>query len=224
MNENLIRILFVSADEGDAARAEEYLSKFEGARFELAWQKAAENALAHLENAAEVDVIVSEDVLPDVSGVELARRYRDKQSGVPVVFLTSSKDVNYAVEVMRLGVKDCLLKEDVTSRVLPQSILRVVEKQRLKQEFSKLEIKKKRLDAMQEIVLEISGRINEPLDEMKKIVDSLGWADYPQKAAMYIKLIKDNVERMHQKLEKLRDLKEDKTVKYIRDVKMIDLS
>jgi DNA-binding NtrC family response regulator len=224
MNENLIRILFVSADEGDAVRAEEYLSKFEGARFELTWKKAAENALACLESATEVDVVVSEDVLPDISGVELARRYREKQSGIPVVFLTSSKDVNYAVEVMRLGVKDCLLKEDVTSRILPQSILRAVEKQRLKQEFSKLEIKKERLEAMQEIVLEISGRINEPLDEMKKIVDSLGRAGYPQKAAMYIKLIKDNVERMHQKLEKLRDLKEDKTVKYIRDVKMIDLS
>jgi two-component system response regulator YesN len=224
MNENVIRLLFVSNDESDAMHAEEFLSKFEGARFELAWENAAEKALAHIEKGIAVDVIVSEDALPDISGVELARRYRDRQSDIPVIFLTASKDVNYAVEVMRLGVKDCLLKEDVASRILPQSILRVVEKQRLKREFSKLEIKKKRLEAMQEIVVEVSGRVKEPLDEMKRIVDSLGQGSHSEKAAMYIKLIRDNVERMHQKLEKLRDLKEDKTVKYIRDVKMIDLS
>lgn len=224
MNETIIRLLFVSGDEGNAMRAEEYLSKFEGARFELTWEQTAERAVTLLEKGLAADVIVSEDFLPDVSGAQLAGRYREKQSEIPVIFLTASKDVNYAVEVMRLGVKDCLLKEDVASRILPQSILRVVEKQRLKQEFSELEIRKKRLEAMQEIVLEISGRIKEPLDEMKKIVESLGQGSHPDKAAMYIKLIKDNVERMHQKLEKLRHLKEDKTVKYIRDVKMIDLS
>ncbi len=224
MNENVIRLLFVCNDESDAMRAEEFLSKFEGARFELAWENAAEKALMHIEKGMTVDVIVSEDALPDISGSELARRYRDRQSDIPVIFLTSSKDVNYAVEIMRLGIKDCLLKEDLASRILPQSILRAVEKQRLKQEFSELEIRKKRLEAMQEIVVEISGRIKEPLDEMKKIVDSLGQSKHSDKAAMYIKLIKDNVERMHQKLGKLRDLKEDKTVKYIRDVKMIDLS
>jgi hypothetical protein len=59
---------------------------------------------------------------------------------------------------------------------------------------------------------------------MSNIVASIEQKEIPEKAAKYLKLIKDNVARMQVKLEKLRNLKEDKTVKYIRDIKMIDLS
>jgi len=55
---------------------------------------------------------------------------------------------------MRMGVKDYLLKKDIASRVFPQSLLRIIEKGRLVQELMELEIKKKRLEAMQEIVCE----------------------------------------------------------------------
>jgi hypothetical protein len=77
---------------------------------------------------------------------------------------------------------------------------------------------------MQEIVVDISNKISEPLEDMNKIVGELEQNELPEKAVKYLKLIKDNVERMQLKLEKLRNLKEDKTVKYIRDIKMIDLS
>jgi len=40
----------------------------------------------------------------------------------------------------------------------------------------------------------------------------------------FVKIIEDNVKRMWDKLEKLKTLKEDRTVKYIKDIKMIDLS
>jgi FixJ family two-component response regulator len=140
------------------------------------------------------------------------------------VFLTTSEDVNLAVEVMRMGVKDYLLKKDISSHVFPQSLLRIVEKRRLRQELMELEIKKKRLEAMQEIVVNISQKISEPLEDMSNIVASIEQKEIPEKAAKYLKLIKDNVARMQVKLEKLRNLKEDKTVKYIRDIKMIDLS
>jgi nitrogen-specific signal transduction histidine kinase len=123
-----------------------------------------------------------------------------------------------------MGVKDCLLKEDITTHVFPQSLLRIVEKNRLIQELAELEIKQRRLEAMQEIVLGISSKISEPLEDMNNIITSLEQYTIPEKTAKYVKLIKDNVERMRLKLEKLRNLKEDKTVKYIRDIKMIDLS
>jgi hypothetical protein len=59
---------------------------------------------------------------------------------------------------------------------------------------------------------------------MQKIVSELEQNELPEKAVKYLRLMKDNVERMQLKLEKLRNLKEDKTVKYIRDIKMIDIS
>jgi DNA-binding NtrC family response regulator len=214
----------VNGTERDVQSVSERLLKFEGAHFEILWQQSAEKAITFLEQQNAVDVIVTEDVLQGMNGVEFMNKLKDLKYDIPIVFLTSIKDVSFAVEVMRMGVKDYLLKDDVVTHVFPQTLLKVVEKGHLKQEQDKLEIKRKRLETMQEIVVGISNKISEPLEDMNKIVGELEQNDLPEKAVKYLKLIKDNVERMQLKLEKLRNLKEDKTVKYIRDIKMIDLS
>jgi DNA-binding NtrC family response regulator len=224
MNNETIKVLYVNGTERDVQSVSERLLKFEGAQFEIFWQQSAEKAITFLEQQNAVDVIVTEDVLQGMNGVEFMNKLKDLKYDIPIVFLTSIKDVSFAVEVMRMGVKDYLLKDDVVTHVFPQTLLRVVEKGHLKQEQDKLEIKRKRLETMQEIVVGISNKISEPLEDMNKIVGELEQNDLPEKAVKYLKLIKDNVERMQLKLEKLRNLKEDKTVKYIRDIKMIDLS
>ena len=224
MNNETIKVLYVNGTERDVQSISERLLTFEGAQFEIIWQQSAEKAITFLEQQNAVDVIVTEDVLQGMNGVEFMNKLKDLKYDIPIVFLTSIKDVSFAVEVMRMGVKDYLLKDDVGTHVFPQTLLRVVEKGHLKQEQDKLEIKRKRLETMQEIVVGISNKISEPREDMNKIVGELEQNALPEKAVKYLKLIKDNVERMQLKLEKLRNLKEDKTVKYIRDIKMIDLS
>ncbi|MGD1044990.1 MAG: response regulator [Bacteroidota bacterium] len=224
MSNETIRVLYVNGTERDVQSISERLSKFEGTQFEFIWQQSAEKAITFLEQHNYVDVIVTEDILHGMSGVEFTHKLKDLKYDIPIVFLTTSKDVNLAVEVMQTGVQDYLLKEDVAAHVFPQTLLRVVEKGHLKQEQNKLEIKRKRLEVMQEIVVGISDKISEPLEDMNKIIGELEQNSLPEKAVKYLKLMKENVERMQLKLEKLRNLKEDKTVKYIRDIKMIDLS
>jgi FixJ family two-component response regulator len=224
MNNGIIRVLYVTRSDERVSSIRDCLLKFEGAQFEIIWQQDAEDALSFLEEKNEVDVIVTEDVLSEMSGIDFTLKLKDLKYDIPIVYLTTSKDVSLAVEVMRLGVKDYLLKDDVVTHVFPQTLLRVVESGHLREEQKKLEIKQKRLESMQEVVVGISDKISEPLENMKKIVAELEQQEYPEKAGKYLKLIKENVERMQLKLEKLRNLKEDKTVKYIRDIKMIDLS
>jgi len=224
MDHYLINILYVNSAEDDALLLHSHLKNFEGARFEIIWQESVEKALEYIALHPGIDVIVTENDLPGMSGVGFARKLKDLKYDIPIVFLTTSNDVSLAVEAMRMGAKDYLSKEDIASHIFPQSLLRVVEKGRLKQEMSMLEIKQRRLEAMQEIVLGISANISNPLEEMNKIVTLLEQYTLPKKAVKYVRLIKDNVDRMLVKLDKLRNLKEDKTVKYIRDIKMIDLS
>ena len=224
MSTKPVRLLYVNELENDADSISGYLAKYEGAQFEVVWIQSGEKALEYLAQNPSIDVIVTEDTLPGMSNVEFTRKLKELNNDIPNVFLSNSEDVNLAVEVMRMGVKDFLLKKDMGSHVFPQSLLRIVEKGRIKQELLELEIKKKRLEAIQEIVIDISDQINEPLEEMGKIISSIEKKEITEKAAKYLKLIKDNVTRMQAKLDKLRNLKEDKTVKYIRDIKMIDLS
>jgi len=216
--------LYISGTEQVELSVSGLLAKFDGAQFEIVLEPRAEDALKYLERQQAVDVIVTEDHLPGMSGVDFVRKLRNIKFETPVVFLTTSQDVNLAVEVMRLGVKDYLLKQDIVSHIFPQTLLRIVEKRRLRQELTELEVKQKRLEAMQEIVVDISDKISEPLQDMSKIVEALEQYKIPEKASNFLRIIKENVERMQLKLEKLRNLKEDKTVKYIRDIKMIDLS
>jgi DNA-binding NtrC family response regulator len=224
MNKVIIRALYVNENEKDTKLLCDVLSKNEDVQIEIVWHKSAEKSLEYLAQQPQIDVIITEDVLPGMSGIEFIRKLRDLKSNIPIIFFTNSRDVNLAVEVMRLGVKDYFLKEDVTSRIFMKSLLRIIEINRLKYELSELEIKQKRLEAMQEIIVGISDKISEPLQCMKQVADSMEEYATTEKAVKYLKLIKDNIERMQSKLEKLRNLKEDKTVKYIRDIKMIDLS
>jgi hypothetical protein len=45
-----------------------------------------------------------------------------------------------------------------------------------------------------------------------------------EKAVKYLGLMRENLERIELKMEKLKNLREDKTVQYIKDIRMIDLS
>ena len=219
-----IQVLYINEPEADAQLAIGYLAKFERVHFEIVWQRSAEKALEYLAQQPAPEVIVVEDTLPGMSNIEFTKKLKELKFEIPVVFISASEDVSLAVEMMRMGVKDYLLKKDIATRVFPQSLFKIVEKRRVRQELEELEIKKKRLEAMQEIVLDISNQISQPLEEMTKIIHAIEQKEIAEKPAKYLKLIKDNVERMQIKLEKLRNLKEDKTVKYIRDIKMIDLS
>ena len=55
------------------------------------------------------------------------------------MFLTVNKDFELAVDVMKLGVDDYLVKEEISSPVLPKTIVSVIEKRRLKEHLMEIE-------------------------------------------------------------------------------------
>ncbi len=219
-----INILSVNKFEKDINALNIVFSTIKKAQFNVEWKTTAEDALDYLSKESVVDIILIEEYLPGITGLELVQKIDDLKKEIPVIFLMENNDINLAVEVMRLGVKDCLLKSEIFNKVFTQSLLQIVEKDRLKKEILELEFKQKRLEAMQEIILSISEKISQPLDEMNRILDALKQDKIPEKEEKFLHLIRENIERMQDKLEKLRNLKEDKTVKYIRDIRMIDLS
>jgi two-component system, NtrC family, response regulator AtoC len=224
MDTNAITILLVDDDDLVAPLVEQRLARFEGARFNILREPSVESALTFLEQPNEIDIIVTDYFLGKKTGKDFFIALKERDCTIPVVFLTVNQDVQLALEVMKLGVQDYLLKVDIASHMFPQSLLRIVEKNRLKKEIMELEIKKNRLEVMQKLVVEVSERIHKPLVEMKKTVEVLEHDSVSEKTTKYFKLIDENLDRLLVKLDKLRNLKEDKTVQYIGNIKMIDLS
>ena len=219
-----IKVLLVD-DSPDAAKlVEGYLNRIESARFQVIAKSDGEAAIEEASTNKTIDIILMDYFLPGMNGLEVTKKLKEKNIAIPVVFLTVNKDMNLAVEAMRIGVSDYLIKEDITSPVFPKAILSAVEKQTLNREVTELEISKRRLEAMQEFVVGITNEIASPLEEMKKVVDQILKGKPSEKAAKYLSLIKENLDRLDSKMDKLKNLKDDRTVQYIKDIKMIDLS
>ena len=219
-----VKILLVEDNRDFAKLVELFLRKHQPEKFDVAWKDNGSDALAEFAKGREFDIVLMDYFLPGVNGLEITRLLQERHINVPVVFLTVNKDFDLAVEVMKLGVEDYLVKEEISTPVLPKTILNVIERQKLKSQLTVLEITQKRLEAIQEVVLQITNDIRLPLEEMNRTVDQLAQLHQSDNLKMYLSIIKDNLIRIGKKITKLKDLKSDKTVPYIKDIRMFDLS
>jgi two-component system response regulator AtoC len=78
-------------------------------RFETAAAASVPDALAHLAKAP-VDVVLSDLRMPGADGLELVRRMQTAAPDVPVVILTGHGNVASAVECLKAGASDYILK------------------------------------------------------------------------------------------------------------------
>jgi CheY-like chemotaxis protein len=221
---NHITVLLVEDNIDFAKLVRIYLGRFEEAEIEIIWKENGPDGIEEAVHNPKIDAILMDYFLPGMNGLEITRALKEKNIDIPVVFLTVNKDMNLAVEVMKLGVQDYLVKEEISTPILPKTILTVVEKRKFQREVAELEIRQKRLEAMQEMIVGITSEISSPLGAMKEIADALIRRGGSEKSSKYLWIIRENVERIESKMEKLLNLKEDKTVQYIKDIKMIDLS
>ena len=86
-----------------------------------------ESAVAFLsEQDRPAGCIVTDVRMPDMTGLELARRLRDSGSVEPVIVITGHADVPLAIEAMRAGVVD-FIEKPFDDGVLLASIHRVLD-------------------------------------------------------------------------------------------------
>ena len=94
----------------------------------------------------------------------------------------------------------------------------------MRDRLTTLEISQKRLEAIQEIVLQIAQEVRLPLDRMKKETEELAAMHRSDSLNPYLTIIRDNLDRIEKKIVQLKDLKTDKTITYIKNIRMFDLS
>lgn len=219
-----VHILLVEDNKDFAKLVDLFLRKHQPEKFEVVWKDNGTDALAEIAKGQEFDIILMDYFLPGQNGLEITRILQDRRIPVPIVFLTVNKDFDLAVEVMKLGVEDYLVKEEISTPVLPKTILNVIERQVLKNQLTTLEITQRRLEAIQEIVVTIAREIRLPLDGMNQTVEDLLKNHRDDNLKTYLSIIRDNLVRIDKKISKLKEMKSDKTVQYIKDIRMFDLS
>jgi DNA-binding NtrC family response regulator len=219
-----VTILLIEDNKDFAKLVQVYLQRFEHDRFSIVWRENYDDAMSELVSNASIDVILMDYFLPGKNGVEIAAEIMEKRPELPIIFLSVNKDFDLVLKVMKLGVADYIVKEEISSPILPKTILNVIEKKRLHQQLMQVEISKHRVKVMRELLATVLNDLERPLVEMRRVSGELQTEYAEQANKNFTKIIEDNVNRVWDKLEKLKSLKEDKTIPYIKDIRMIDLS
>jgi len=224
MANDKIHILLVEDNKDFAKLVQVYLQRFDRERFDVVWKENYADTMKELEENRNFQVILMDYFLPGKNGLEITRELMVRKINIPVVFLTVNKDFELAVDVMKLGVDDYLVKEEISSPLLPKTVLSVIEKHALKEQLAQLEITRQRISAVHQTLGSMIREFEEPLVEMRSLATAFKAEKGADQLKNYVKIIDENVHRIIDKLDKLKALKEYKTIKYIKDIRMIDLS
>src|SRR3990172_2619055 len=198
-----VTVLLIEDNIDFAKLVKIYLSRFDEAEIEVIWKENGPEGIDEAVRNPAIDAILMDYFLPGMNGLEITKMLKEKEVPIPVVFLTVNKDMALAVEVMKLGVQDYLVKEEISTPILPKTIMSVVEKRKFQKEIAELEVRQKRLEAMQEMIVGITNEISAPLKNMKDIVDVLVKQTGGDKRAKSLAIVRENVERIESKMEKL---------------------
>lgn len=82
-------------------------------------------------NKEQFDAVILDYKLPDFSGIEILTKLRNKGINFPVIIVTGQGDEKIAVEAMKCGAADYIVKEENYLNSLPKTIISVIEKHHL---------------------------------------------------------------------------------------------
>ncbi|WP_204985970.1 sigma-54-dependent transcriptional regulator [Mucilaginibacter psychrotolerans] len=94
-----------------------------------------ETANAFLDNLyLQPDLITIDFSLPDMRGDKLYQKIREINSTVPVIVVSSQQEITVAVNLLKMGVSDYVVKDEAAKDILWNSVIRIRETQTLKNE------------------------------------------------------------------------------------------
>lgn len=123
MNENLLTVLVVEDDAGLNFLIRKTLER-EGFKSHPALNGAEAIAEAV---TLQYSLILLDYCLPDMTGKQIILALSKKEIHAPIIVITGNGDERIAVEVMKLGVRDYIIKEPGFISKLPRNIHRVIE-------------------------------------------------------------------------------------------------
>lgn len=205
-----INLLFVDDDTGYMAVAQQLLAKYQGKKFNILWKQDGPTALEELQKNQTIDLIVVDYYLPEMNGLDVTRMIRENKIEVPIIFLTSNRDFRLAIEAMKYGIEDFMVKDEAVDSVLPRTIVNILERVHLKLRIAEQQrtdlIAKKRTDAIKELVVTVCHEFNNPLAAMKISTDILARQHLADEEMTLVKDMDRNISLIEKEITKLRDI------------------
>ena len=150
MKKTLIHVLLFEDNPGDARLFREFLHEDGFTEVELDHVERLKTGLEHL-SQGKPDVILLDLGLPDSQGLETFKRVYAQAPDVPIVVLTGLNDSEQAVEAVRDGAQDYLVKGEVSGGWLVRAIRYAIARKRAE-------------DALRDSQAQVTGIFNSAMD------------------------------------------------------------
>ena len=84
------------------------------------------------------DLITIDFSLPDMDGKELLKKIKEQKPDTPVIVISGQEDITTAVQMLKAGASDYIVKDENTKDLLWNSVIKIKENQLLKNEVLQL--------------------------------------------------------------------------------------
>ncbi len=91
-------------------------------------------ALEKFRSEKKFDLILSDMNMPEMSGLDIIKEIRGNDNKVPIIILTGNNEISIAIDALKSGANDYLLKDENIQDVILISIDKVMENYRLKKQ------------------------------------------------------------------------------------------
>ena len=205
-----VRILMVDDDVAFSRVVRAILQLYRQRTFIITWKESVESALVEIEQNQDIDLILTDYYFPTSNGLEFCLQLDQMGRSIPIIFLTNARDFKLAVEAMKLGVEDYLLKDDLDQAYLPRTILSILDRVLLRRH--KLSIEKRiamaesRAQVIRELVVTVCHEFNNPLAAIKISFDLLQRQTIETVAPEMMKSFESRFNTIDSEIKQLRDL------------------
>jgi FixJ family two-component response regulator len=207
---NPIRVLLADDDVTFSKIVRVILERYQQHTFSIVWKNSIESALAEIRENQKYDVILLDYNFPTSNGLEFCLQLEKRGYSIPIIFLTGSRDFKLAVEAMKLGVEDFLLKEDLDGAHLPRTILSILDRvylRKQKQAIAKrLAMAENHDQAIRELVVTVCHEFNNPLAAVKISFDLLRRMTLGTVAPDVMQTFENRFNTIDSEIKLLRDL------------------
>ena len=166
MESSPLKILLVEDNPADADLLQEILEESNETQWSLVHVERLKDALQVL-NEDHFDAILLDLSLPDKQGVSTVAQTHEAAPDLPIVVLTGLNDRVIALEALRHGAQDYLVKGKIDTNLLLRAIHHGIERA---QTFKKLRHSEEQLQRLNE---ELEHRVEEQTDELRQKNHSL---------------------------------------------------
>ncbi len=108
------------------------LADVKNASFQLEWVDRLAKALDRIA-LGNIDVVLLDLTMPDSSGLETFTKMHSRNPRVPIIPLTGLDDEAFAVNALRAGAQDYLVKGEVESKLLAGAIRYAIERKKVEE-------------------------------------------------------------------------------------------